>query len=235
MSTRRKRLFAVMTAAVVAAGIAVAALHNVPLRLTANDRQILNEWFAGNSLPTGLGNAPYALQIAAIKDVQALALEEIRRGHGIAPGQSREPGAALAVGEGECYDRTRFLEKTLKYAGLPTRHASVYLNPENLGPLRLLTKTGAPSHAVTEVLTARGWLIVDSNNEWLGLAADSTPVSLESIHGNTSFLTPLPAAEAAFYRPGTVIYYGLYSRHGGFFPPFNRIPDISWRELLFNL
>lgn len=234
MNTQRRKVLAVFAAITVIVAIAVAAVHNVPLRLTAGDRQFLDDWFAGNGLTTGLDGAPYEEQVAAIREVQVLALEEIRRGQGIAPGQSREPEAALEAGEGECYDRARFLEKTLKYAGLPTRHASVYLNPQGFRPVRLLSESGVPSHAVTEVRTARGWLIVDSNNAWLGLAADSTPVALKSIDGNTSFLTPPPAAEAAFYRPGSVTVYGLYSRHGGFFPPFNRIPDISWRELLFN-
>ena len=39
---------------------------------------------------------------------------------------------------------------------------------------------------------------------------------------------------AHFYTPNVVFVYGLYSRHGGFYPPYNFIPDYNFRELFYN-
>ncbi len=32
-----------------------------------------------------------------------------------------------------------------------------------------------------------------------------------------------------------VYIYGLYSRHGRFYPPYIRFPNVNWRELTYNL
>lgn len=73
------------------------------------------------------------------------------------------------------------------------------------------------SHALTEAKTAEGWVMVDSNTRWIGPPAISSQ---------------LPPAILA--RPHALIY-GLYSRHGRFYWPYLPIPDVNWRELLYNL
>ena len=31
-----------------------------------------------------------------------------------------------------------------------------------------------------------------------------------------------------------IFVFGLYSRHGNFYPPYNYVPDINWKELIQN-
>ena len=37
------------------------------------------------------------------------------------------------------------------------------------------------------------------------------------------------------YRAPYTWLYGVYSRHGRFFPPYNAIPDVNWPEMAQNL
>jgi hypothetical protein len=40
---------------------------------------------------------------------------------------------------------------------------------------------GTQSHAVTEVRTSKGWLIVGSNDRWISLRADGMPASISDV------------------------------------------------------
>jgi hypothetical protein len=37
------------------------------------------------------------------------------------------------------------------------------------------------------------------------------------------------------YKQPLTFVYGLYSRHGKFYPPFNFVPDINWPEFVGNV
>ena len=93
------------------------------------------------------------------------------------------------------------------------------------------------SHALTEVRTRRGWMIVDSKTRWAGLTADGRPIDLREVREKAdqrwseAVRAPLPEIYGA---PFTWVY-GLYSRHGRFYPPYNPIPDVNWAELAQNL
>src|SRR3546814_15360519 len=83
------------------------------------------------------------------------------------------------------------------------------------------------------VLTQRGWMLVDSNARWIGLKA-SQPISVEEIKAGES--PPEQGRPINPILPSEFTYiYGLYSRHGFFFPPYAQGPDVNWRELLQNV
>ena len=95
------------------------------------------------------------------------------------------------------------------------------------------------SHAVSEVLTKAGWLVVDSVDPWLSLDRAGRPVSMQAIgadvdRGTINWDEKLLQHMGSIYREPFVIVYGLYSRHGRFYPPFNIIPDIHYGEFLAN-
>jgi hypothetical protein len=80
-------------------------------------------------------------------------------------------------------------------------------------------------------------MIVDSRTRWAGLTADGRPLDLGAVRKKAdrqwsrAVKAPLPEIYGA---PFTWVY-GLYSRHGRFYPPYNPIPDVSWGELAQNL
>ncbi len=94
---------------------------------------------------------------------------------------------------------------------------------------------GSDSHAVSEVRTERGWMTVDSNARWIGLTADGRPLSVPQIDADSAAEVGPEAAR----EPPTLLLvephvtlYGLYSRHGEFYPPFVPFPDVDFRQFL---
>ena len=107
------------------------------------------------------------------------------------------------------------IEKMLRFRGLQT-----LLDPQS------------DSHAVTEVRTAAGWLVVDSNEAWLSIDRSGQPQPMTAVQEAAhTWQRPLPA----FYRQPFICVYGLYSRHGRFYPPCNPVPDLHWKEVLANV
>lgn len=176
----------------------------------------------------------FAAQLETVRAVQDAVLAAAPRDRGIPLGQEREPAALLRLGYGLCYDRSRAIEKALALFGLETRHASLYGTAEG-GALEALLTPGSDSHALTEVRTTRGWMTVDSNARWIGVAAGGEPLALGEI--GPAEAASVPAADAP--EPPTplivrshVALYGLYSRHGRFYPPFAPFPDVDFRQFL---
>ena len=92
-----------------------------------------------------------------------------------------------------CFDRSRITEQALQIYGLKVRH--VHLNhTEKRGYFNLLIP-GTPSHAVTEVLTSRGWLGIDSNEPFILVDKDNVPFTYEQAIHNGCLLYTSDAAD----------------------------------------
>ena len=80
--------------------------------------------------------------------------------------------------------------------------------------------------------------MIDSNDPWISLDKNKQPLSIEAIqlaanhHRSISWDTIPPTS---IYLEPFAIFYGLYSRHGRFYPPYNAIPDVNYAELIQNL
>lgn len=138
-----------------------------------------------------------------------------------------------------CFGRSRVIEKILRSSGFQTRHISLYSTENTGSKIKSLFTRGIPSHAITEVLTKKGWLVVDSNDLWLSLDHQNDPIPLieiqarlgkEPISFNAGYL---PHMNRIYNHPFTFVY-GLYSRHGTFYPPYGYFPDVNYREFIFN-
>jgi transglutaminase-like putative cysteine protease len=153
--------------------------------------------------------------------------------------QSREPHDVVRNGGGVCYDRSRFIEKVLRADGLETRHVALYRRDEGQTIWRTLLTRDAISHAVTEVRTRAGWMLIDPVANWVATDKGAQPVSTLEIARSVRQGKPIrwPAGQKVpdFFNRDFVAVYGLYSRHGTFYPPFNRIPDVHYAELFDNL
>ena len=172
----------------------------------------------------------YEKEIKCIKSVQESQLNLIKgtdcRGKYINLGSKEVINLNTAC----CFDRSRITEQALQIYGFKVRH--VHLNQtENRGYFNLLVP-GSSSHAVTEVLTSRGWLGVDSNEPLILLDQDNLPNTYEqAIHNG--LIDSLSASNLAdsFYKKPLVYVIGLYSRNGTFFEPYlPYIPEINFND-----
>lgn len=158
--------------------------------------------------------------------------------------------------QGFCYDRAVMLEKFFIYFGFKVRHVFVYFNLDNTLPDRSdFFSKGLRSHAMVEVKTKRGWMVVGTNCNWLGLQQDGKILNIYDLRrklakGGLNLLKRhnrgIPFFEGLKNRDRFKIVYGLYSRHGDFFrsAPLEsglnavgvhcRIPDYNLRMLLYN-
>ena len=157
--------------------------------------------------------------------------------------------------KGFCYDRSVLMEKMLSYYQFPFRHIYVYFGKGEQKPgIFAFFKKGLPSHALTEVKTSRGWMLVGSNSNWVGIDSSGQLLTLamfrDELHTNQlkllqNQITGLPPFWTSQHNFRFI--YGLYSRHGDFFshqnkniqaasmrPTFHLLPDYNLRMLLYN-
>ena len=205
--------------------LAVLSYHEVDNSLSSDDKKYISQYLA---LSEPLPESPsYEDEIQFIAAAQKAVLTIAPQNKGIPLGQLREPKELFLAGSGLCYDRSRVIEKILRHSGFKTRH--IFLLTKQ-GPTIRTIAADVSSHAATEVLTQNGWLVVDSNEPWLSLDVNKQPVSINQIPTANLLVAP-----PDFYTEPFVSIYGLYSRHGKFYPPYNFIPDIEYSEFIQNL
>jgi hypothetical protein len=235
MALRRTQWFVAATLAAVVSSISLLAYHAVDTSVTAEDEEYIARYLADGQVAPLPSLRTYEDELTFIRGVQKAVLQVAPEHRGIEDDHPREPRDVYMARAGLCYDRSRVIEKILRHAGFEARHVFI-LSTDGIGSgLRALLTPGVASHAVTEVRTERGWLIVGSNTGWLSIDVDGNPRSVKD-------LAAAPAGFAWQEKPRTDIYerplvaiYGLYSRHGRFFPPYNALPDVNYTELAQNL
>ena len=129
-----------------------------------------------------------------------------------------------------CFDRARITEQALQIFGFKVRH--VHLNETaKRGYFNLLIPR-SNSHAVTEVLTSKGWLGVDSNQQFILLDKDNFPNTYEK--AISSGLINYYSEFSLYKKPSTYVI-GLYSRNGSLFEPYlPYIPEINFNDFFSN-
>lgn len=188
------------------------------------------------SLPAG--NRSFEEEVAFIKAVQQAVMHTADRPGYIPEQSTREPGDLYERRYGVCYDLSRVVEKMLRYNGFKTRHISIFQHQDGSSALRTLSTRSVLSHALTEVFTQKGWLFVDSREPVIGLNAQGEPIDLERLREEGLRVLDWDAhnvfSHPSFFDNNYLIVYGLYSRHGQFYPPYNMVPDINWQEFIQN-
>lgn len=133
-------------------------------------------------------------------------------------------------GYGSCYDRAMLLEQTLRHYGFDVRRVAVYEHQSF--PLNYL-RPGINSHALSEVKTERGWMVLESIDPLIGIDDNDRVYSIGDIRDgmengtidDTTFGTELPDN---FFDGQFIYVYGLHSRHGYFFEPHLPVPEVDW-------
>lgn len=215
----------------------VLATHDVPTQLSDEDAQVARQLI----LPTGIipvgdakANWSYEAQVAAVRKIQALVLAIAPGNDPIPEDHTRELHDLVSFGSGLCYDRSRSIETLLRYVGFTVRHLSIYAEPGGETALRALLTPGDSSHAVTEVMTSHGWLVVDSNQSWISIDQAGEPVRMATIAADADASRNdrvyQDGASSPILQARFTYVVGLFSRHGRFFPPYDGIPDFSLKE-----
>ena len=179
----------------------------------------------------------YREELSFITSVQKSVLDIAPRKNGLPFNQKRELKEIYVEKTGSCSEKSRVVEKLLRYSGFKTRHVSIYSKFETGSAILSLMTPRTPSHAVTEVLTKKGWLIVDAFEPWVSVDMDGMPLStreIQDIQESTGSLLEMKwnngIPHDIYSHPFTFVF-GLYSRHGKFYPPYNFIPDISFFKI----
>lgn len=218
--------------------LGVLLINNVSTKLTVEDdyyaNLLVHETGFAETLRRGSKPLDFEEQVRAILAVQNVVLLSSPNPGGIALGKARELQDFYKARTKICYDRSRAIEKILAWVGFEVRHASIYsLKQHNF--LEALITPKVSSHAMSEVLTSRGWMAVDSVERWIGLGRDRRPVALDEIDSVKGQLAEESTGNMhATLRAPHMIIRGLYSRHGYFYPPFVPIPDMNIPQLMAN-
>ncbi len=179
--------------------------------------------------------ADFSKQIQQISEVQKCVIQYLKAGEGIPMNHSRNVRDLFRGKNGLCYDLSYTMEKIFRMKGYQIRHAALY-HKKGKNSISTFFSSSVSSHAICEVKTAKGWMIVDSVFPFLGLR-NNEPVDIETLNQmvvNGTLNTSEFNNFSDFYMEDNLYIYGLYSRHGRFFSPYNFIPDYQFQQLLYN-
>jgi hypothetical protein len=224
---------------------AILIRHNVRINITPADRHAIEKALKRAGYPPSdvERRDSFHANIRNIRAVQDAVLTTTPEQGKIPRGKPREPAELLRRQAAQCGDRSRFMHKAFRMLGYNVRFASLYsTNKVPTAFHALLTPGGGKvkSHAVVEVKTQKGWMIVDSVHRWIARDQEGEAYSLAQWQD----YAPKDAKSWSHLNKGTIypvladdfIYmYGLYSRHGHFYPPYNPVPDIHWPAFITNI
>ncbi len=211
----------------IAINVALALITNVSTNVTDSDETVF-QYALGLTKP--YQKLTYEQEITLILDVQAAVLDKIPKGNPIPEYEAREPKNLFKWKTGLCYDRSR---TAFSWLGFKTRHVYI-LYPEDpatglvLPYWKAFFTRGTQTHAVTEVKTSRGWLVVDSNAKWISSTRDATPVDADHIHANADNFSQIPI----YFNQPYLAVRGMYSRRGQFYRPYIPYPELNWPDFL---
>lgn len=233
---RRGRLAVALSLSLLGLTAGVLAYHQVDNSVTEEDVLYISQYVENAHPHLAQDQRTFEDELGFILHVQRSVLAMALEKDGIPLNRGREPKDLYLVKSARCYDTSRVIEKILRYTGFTTRHVTLLATKPTYSPLQALVTPGVPSHAITEVLTSKGWLVVDSNRNWVSIDQDDTPYSIDMVLSDVaaSRIRWKKAPPEDNYEAPFLYVYGLYSRHGRFYPPYNFIPDVNYQELMQN-
>lgn len=228
MTRRTLKFITLLALCFLTINIFLALITNVPTHVTDSDETVFQ--YALN-LEKPYSKLNYDQEITLILAVQAAVLDKVPFGTPIVEYESREPKDLFKQKSGLCYDRSRTYDKVFAWLGLETRHVYI-LYPEHpvtgikMPFLNAFFTRGTATHAVTEVRTSRGWLVVDSNSKWVSSTVDGTPIDADHLNENAHRFSKLPA----YFQRDYWAIRGMYSRRGQFYRPYVPYPELNWAD-----
>ena len=230
MIYRTTKFFIWLVFACVVLNVSLAVLTNVSTNITDSDEAVFRTIFDNSKAREGMS---YDQEIELIKSTQALVLSKAPYGEQISEYTDREPENLFQKQGGLCHDRSRTYDKVFKWLGFETRHLYILypehpVTRERLSYLQAIFTKGTNSHAVTEVKTSRGWLVVDSNLPWISVTEDGSPVDADHIFERLNQFMSIPG----YWKRPYMAIRGLYSRRGQFYRPYIPYPQLNWYDFV---
>lgn len=211
--------------------------NEVSKDITLEDQSYIMKIMGSDQLDT-FRYATYEKEVWLLKLVQEKVLSVAPVNQEIEHYKNREPKDLYLNKYGLCYDRSRTIEKIMINFGFETRHIAIYRGKKKSW-LPDYLDTESESHAFSEINTSRGWMFIDSNDYFIGLSHDNSPVSINELHesgfNSISWSDYNNMNYDVIYKTRFTYLYGLYSRHGYFYAPFNFLPDINLSEFSMNI
>ena len=206
--------------------VALGFITNVPVHVTESDKAVFRSTLG---LKKPAGPLTYTQEIELIRSVQALIFDLVPIGEPIPQYADREPVDLFRQNSGLCYDRSRTYDKVFSWLGFETRHIYILYSEhpvtgEALPFIRALFTKGIGSHAVTEVKTSKGWILVDSNSAWISIAANGLPINVDHLQEQEAQLPGMPD----YFNTPYIAIRGMYSRRGQFYRPYVPYPELNW-------
>ena len=232
---KNKKIFALIIALFIFI-LAIFDYHSVDKSITIDDKKYIPKFLI--NLPKTSKELSYKDELDFISSIQQSTFNIAPNVGSIPPNQEREPKQVYLAKVAGCPDRSRLIEKILIYSGFKTRHISIYSKEKIHSSIIALLTPQVGSHAVVEVLTKKGWLVVDTNYPWIAIDNNNNPISIKQIRHSLDHAQVIDwkvAPPHGIYRNSFVYLYGVYSRHGKFYPPYNIIPDINYGEFIQNV
>ncbi len=242
-----KKTFLIVSILFLALFFVIAFTHHVPKLITAEDKNYIYKIIevAGYDWDKLSEHTNFDDEINDIRAIQKAVLDLTPVQKQVPFFRPREPKDLYTLRYAQCSDRSRVMDKTLRLAGFNSRIASIYGTSKTNSAIQAFLstdKTKVQSHSMVEVLTSKGWMMVDTNDLWVGLDKSFNPLNLGQWQNNQNILPEEvdmwhPSNKGKIYplMKGSYTYlYGFYGRHGYFYPPYNFIPDMNWVEFLEN-
>jgi hypothetical protein len=197
---------------------------NVPTHLTSDDKVVFESLGIKNK---SLSINDFESKIVLIKKLQDEIFKRAPFGVNIPYYHAREPADLMRAGQGQCFDRSRSFDKGSTFIGIEARHVYLLYKQEKHFLHALITRR-QQSHAVTEIKTSKGWMLVDSNMPWVALTRNGEPVSADYVWKRfDEFDNPPPYLKEPWWA-----IRGMYSRKGHFYEPYILFPEFNWPDFI---
>ena len=134
----------------------------------------------------------FSNELKFINSIHKKIIININNKEGIEIKNTREPKDIYLLKKGECYDISRLLEKIFQYYGYQTRHLSIYEKKGDIPILSLFLKKGNDSHAISQILTTKGWLAIDSVSDWVNSDINNQIIDINKIKYNSNWKYNIP-------------------------------------------
>jgi|GEM_PF-526785 len=206
-------------------------IFSTKLTTTAEDEIYIQAYIKEWGLPENIDSIPgaFAGEIAFINRIQDSVIHSIQGYNKPIPKEKvGNIRFYFEMKTGACYDRALLMEKLFTRFGLQTRHIFVFFRDDET-PTRTIDilRKKLPSHALLEIKTSKGWMVIDTQTAWMGIDEQGNPLTLAELRyqwkvgKKWDLLTnqQIPAHLLGIHQNGNFKFvYGLYSRHGGFLP-----------------
>jgi hypothetical protein len=215
------RVFVIFLFSLVIAFMGLAFYTNVSTDLSLLDETV----FTGIGLKKLTTSLTFEAELVEIARFQKEVFKRAPIGDGIPYYTAREPADLMRAGQGLCYDRSRAFDKAATFLGFEARHVYLLFKQDKSFLAAIFTPK-QPSHAVTEVMTSKGWMLIDSNTPWMAVTRTGEPVNADDVWNRfDEFENPPPYLKEPWWA-----IRGMYSRGGHFYRPYIRFPEFNWYD-----